>query len=466
MPVPKYDPRDPIIPKKNVTPDVIYAEPYRHAVVDSKVTHYNDLYTFLPGSKWKGILFTQIKGADEEPSPFQIGKDIPLQQYKKVKNYELLLQGSGLQTTIDETGQENLTGTCLVYPGWLVNFGDMFIADIGSGQAGLFVITARPEKKSRFKDAVYEIQVKLQDVMTAELERQIDVYVQETYYFDRNYLKYGSNPYIVDDQYQDKVTLEKYNKEFREIYVNLFFDYQHNTFVVPDPITAKTYDPFVVKAVSGIIDLMQFNLMHRLNRYNVSDFGIEKTITLFDCLLDYKPEQLTNLAMRNHKVIPAHQFAKNIRAYSFAFSGFSQMVAPGGGPFDPYNISGVGVVPMVPVPSGCCNTCSDDGTWDTGPAGIALGGGGETVSDGTEGTVLPHVHKDAYILSQAFYDRDMANMTKFERLLWMGVERSSVNASDVLVYYKSFSKWSRTDKFYLGPLLFILTEYALRSLYE
>lgn len=465
MPIPKFDPRDPIIPKKNLTPDAIYAEPYRHAVVDSKVTHYNDLYTFLPGSKWKGVLFTQIKGADEEPAPFQIGKDIPLQQYKKVKNYELLLQGSGLQTTIDEIGQENLTGTCLVYPGWLVNFGDMFIADIGSGQAGLFTITGRPEKKSRFNDAVFEIQVKLQEVMTAELERQIDVYVQETYYFDRNYLKYGSNPYVVDDQYQDKVTLEKLNKEYREMYVNMFFDYQHNTFVVPDPKTAKTYDPFIVKAITSIIDLMQFNLMHRINRFNVSDFGIEKAVTLFDCLLDYKPEQLKFLAMRNYKVIPAHQFTKNIRAYSFAFSGFAQMVTPAGGPFDPYNVSGVGVVPMVPVPNGCCAGC-DEGEWPVDSFGINLGGGGETVSDGTEGTVLPIVHKDAYILSKAFYDHDLPNMTKFERLLWSGMERTTVNAADVLVYYKSFGNWSQTDRFYLGPLLFILTEYALRSLYE
>ena len=356
MPVPKFDNRDPIIPKQNTTPDVIYPEPYRHSVVDSKEMHYNDLYTFLPGSKWRGVLFTQIKGADEEPSPFQPNKDIPLQQYKKVINYELLLQGSGLQTTIDENGQENLTGTCLVYPKWLVNFGDMFIADIGDGQAGLFVITNRPEKKSRFKDAVYEIQVKLQEVMTKELERVIDVFVQETYYFERDFFKYGSNPYIVEDQYKDKKELEKLGKEYREIYVNTFFNYQHKTFIPPYPDTSPTYDPFLVKAVTGMIDLMQFNLMHQINRFNASDFGIERAITLFDCLLDYKPEMLRSTAVRNVKVIPAHMFNKSIRAYSFAYSGLAQMVAPNGGPFDPYNTGALGQVPMVPVPDPCgCN---------------------------------------------------------------------------------------------------------------
>lgn len=465
MPIPKYDPRDPIIPKLNPTKDVIYDEKYRNAVVDSKEVHYDDLYTFLPGSKWKVTLYTQIKGASEEHAPFQRGKDIPLQQYKKVNNYELLLQGS-LSVTIDGMGQEETTGTCLVYPGWLVNFGDMFVADIGNGMAGLFTINERPTKKSRFKEAVYEISVKLQDYMTAELERELELYVQETYYFDRSLIRYGSNPFIVKAQYQDKMDLQKYGAQFREMYVTEFFNYQHNTFVVPEPSTAPTYDPFLTRAVTHLVDLMQFNLIHRVNRFNASDLGIERTVTLWDCLLERKPAMLKCLAMRKFKTIPAHLFSKNIRAYSFAFSGFSQMVAPDGGPFDPNNISGAGVVPMVPLPSGCCNTC-DDGEWANEiSVGIALGGGGETPDDGTEGTKLPHVNKDMYVLSEAFYNRDFPNMTKFERLLWTGLEEATVNASDVIPYYNSYCRWSKTDKFYLGPLLFILTEYALRSFYE
>lgn len=468
MPIPKYDPRDPIIPKKNVTEDVIYKEQYRNAVVDSKQTHYNDLFTFLPGSKWKVILYTQIKGGEEEAAPFQRGKDIPLQQYKKIINYELLLQGS-LSTAIDENGMEVSTGTCLVYPGLRVNFGDMFIADIGNGRAGLFTINERPVKKSRFKESVFEVSVVLQDYMTAELDRELETYVQERYYFDRNQLKYGSSSIIVESQYHDKTDLEKFGNQFREMYVHEFYNYQYNSFILADPAGAPTYDPFLTRAVTHLIDLMAFPMAHKINRFNASDLGIERVITLWDCLLERKPMLLPCLAMRNFKAIPAHLFSKSIRAQSFAFSGMSQMLGPDGGTFDVHNpgsSGGGGTVPMVPIPSGCCNSC-DDGDWANEViSGIKPGGGGQTPDDGTEGTKLPWVHKDAYVLSKAFYDHDDANMTKFERLLWLGLEESTVNASDVMPYYKSYCKWSKTDKLYLGPLLWILTEYALRSFYE
>lgn len=461
MAIVKGDPRPITAPRETPGKDIIVHEEYRHAVVDSKVQVYTNLLTHLAGSKWRGWLYTQIKGADEAIAPFQRDKEINLQQYKLVKDYEVLLQGN-LSESIDTKGEVSLSGTVITYPYWMVNIGDMWVADIGSGQAGLFAVTA-VVKKTRFKETVYELSIKLQEPMTEELARELGLYVQEVYYFDRNFLKYGQNPYVVSDEYHGKQELTKLLNEYKGIYLNTFMDWQVKSFRVPSPATVATYDPFVVRAISNMIDLMENNIAQRMNRFNMSEYGIENTITLFDCLLDHKPEHLKTIAMRKTRLMPAREFRKNIRFNTFAFSGFAQAVVPSGGIYDNSNASNP--VQWVPWGGGDGCGCTANDTSDTMlGVGGNIAGGGETPSDGTEGTVLPKVHDSAYILSNAFYERNLPAMTKFERLLWLGIEKTTVNVVDVLPYYRSFHSWSQQDKFYLGPLLFIMSEYALRTI--
>ena len=463
MPAPKLDPTPIHAPKQQTTQDVIYPDNYHHAVVDTKLMPMQHLLTHLPGAKWKGYLYTQVKGANEAYEPFQMNRDPTLQQYKKIVDYELLLQGS-LNHSVDQTtGTVTITGTCLTYPMWMVNYGDMWIADIGQGQAGLFTVHQAPVKKTRFQQAVYEIQLKLVEPMTADIERAIDLCVQETYYFQRDFLKYGSDPYVVAEEYEYKKELERLLTSHHRIYVENFFNMQVKTFVVPTTNGLETYDPYLVRAVTGMIDLMEFNLMPMINRYNVADFGLERVTTLWDCLMDRQPDLLCCTAMRKAKVIPISYFRKNIRFASIAFSGFKQVVVPDGGIGDPTGTNGLSWAVSSYNDCGCIV----NDTSGVGPGNVVpIGGGGETISDGTEGTVLPNVNATGYVLSEAFYNKDLPGMTKFERLLWLGLERKTVNAVDVLPYYKSYCKWSRYDKFYLTPLLFILTSYALRSLYD
>lgn len=463
MPAPKIDPTPVHAPKQQKTQDVIYPDNYHHAVVDTKQMPMQHLLTHLPGAKWKGYLYTQVKGANEAYEPFQINRDPTLQQYKKIVDYELLLQGSLSHSVDQTTGTVTITGTCLTYPMWMVNYGDMWIADIGQGQAGLFTVHQAPIKKTRFQQSVYEIQLKLVEPMTADIERAIDLCVQQTYYFERDYLKYGSDPYVVAEEYEHKKELERLLRSHHRIYVEHFFNRQVKTFAVPNAGGLETYDPFLVRAVTGMIDLMEFNLMPMINRYNIADYGLDRVTTLWECLLDRDPDLLKYGSMRKAKTLSISAFRRNIRFSSIAFSGFKQVIVPDGGNGDPDN--GNDLSWAVSSYGGCgCN----GGITDTNVPGtnLALGGGGETVSDGTEGTVLPDVNATGYVLSEAFYNKDLPNMTKFERLLWLGLERKSVNATDVIPYYASYGNWSKYDKFYLTPLLFILTSYALRSLYD
>jgi hypothetical protein len=105
-----------------------------------------------------------------------------------------------------------------------------------------------------------------------------------------------------------------------------------------------------------------------------------------------------------------------------------------------------------------CYTCNDS---DSIKANDTI----PTVPDGTEGTILPIVNAGGYyILSEAFYTKDFANMVKFEKLLWNGILKSKVDPSDVFVYFESYPKWSKIDRFYLGIVLVVLMRYSLRGI--
>ena len=55
-------------------------------------------------------------------------------------------------------------------------------------------------------------------------------------------------------------------------------------------------------------------------------------------------------------------------------------------------------------------------------------------------------------------------MVKFEKLLWDGILKSKIDPSDVFVYFESYPKWSKIDRFYLGIVLVVLMRYSLRGI--
>lgn len=446
MPIPKLEDKPITAPQQLPITAEIQPEPYRHSIVDTKVQPQESVLTHLSGSKWTVDYYSQIVSADEELGPFEPTQLPPYLQYMKVVRCELLLQGSLSPQISPNTNVARLVGTVRFYPGLKPKYGDAFIADIGDGVAGQFTILD-VRRLTVLTDTAYEAQVELSRQPVDEtLMDLLDSKVVKTTYFQKDHFLYGQNPYILEEDYNNKKSLEDYIDDLEQIWIKTFWDLELKTFLIPGQ-TSKCYDPFVMKIVLSLFDISSHPLYTNIRVLNVDDYGIPGIMDIWTALVSREPYHLH--AVFQKMVLASNAaFSGRPRYNGVRFSGVDRVAVPLNLQMNPqttYDFFGYNNLCVAP--------------------GVPLTNATPTETDGTIGTELPVVGLDSYyVLSQAFYENNRPSMTKFERLLRDGIERKAINATDVIPYYNSWYKWSKLDQYYLTPMLVILMRFALRSI--
>src|SRR5690606_35908556 len=102
--------------------------------------------------------------------PFDIQLPSVDQQYQRICNLELRVTGALESTYTDDVGEFSVRGEAYLYQGIIPNYGDVFIADVGDGRAGLFcVVSAKP--MTYYQATVYQIQYSLMGYVDEPLRR-------------------------------------------------------------------------------------------------------------------------------------------------------------------------------------------------------------------------------------------------------------------------------------------------------
>lgn len=432
------------------------AEPLKTSIVETQFTPRSAILTHLSGSRWIVDYYSQVIGTNEELKAFDPNQQTIYQSYRRINRCEILLQG-GLNTSISgPTNEAKITGTAILYPGLIPNQYDVIIGDIGDGRLGQFTITEVPQRKSYFNDSAYEITFEMSRYYDKQIEDMLEQRVVKNLFFQRDYLTYGQNPYLVEDDYHYSQNLEKYIASLEDRWVKEFYNPSKKVFLVPGQADI-TYDPYLVKAVMALFTQNNNSLYRQVNVLNVDDWGLNTIDTLWTLLLS-RDEFKIHSIFKQYTLLSSTRFSMVAQLNGIRFSGVNSVVVPkdhdlgyGNGEYGNGGLA-------VGFCGDCCAGCAGD-------KGTQANDSAATEDDGTMGTKLPKVNRDGYyILSQAFYEKDFPNMTKFEKLLWDGILKSKIDPSDVFAYFEAYPKWSKIDRFYLGIILVILMRYSLRSI--
>lgn len=431
-------------------------EPLKTSIVETQFTPRSALLTHLGGARWIVDYYSQVIGTNEELKAFDPNQQTIYQSYRRINRCEILLQG-GLNTSVSgPTNEAKISGTAILYPGLIPNQYDVIIGDIGDGRLGQFTITEPPQRKSYFNDAAYEVNFEMSRYYDLSLEKALDQRVIKNLFFQRDYLTYGQNPYLIEEDFHHHKNLERYIVSLEDRWVKEFYNGAKKVFLVPGQADL-TYDPYIVDAVMALFTQNNNSLYRQVNVLNVDDWGLNEVDSLWTLLLT-RDEFKIDSVFRQFTLISSNRFSMVAQLNSIRFSGVRSVVVPknhdmGYGNSE-YGNGGL----AVGFCGDCCSSCSSNDSFDPNDTI-------PTVDDGTEGTKLPKVNGDGYyILSKAFYEKDFAHMTKFEKLLWNGILRNKVDPSEVYVYFAAYPKWSKIDRFYLGIVLVILMRYSLRSI--
>lgn len=299
---------------------------YKHSIVKQQDTPLSSLIAHVEGSSWTVDYYSQVKAVNEEATPYD-DKQSPLnQQYHLIQSLELKLQDSSNST--DEKTQRIITeGSAVIYAGVIPNVGDVIISDVGGIAARLNV--SRIEKKVYFQTTVYEIDFNLVSYITTKPEvDKINSYVVKRSVFNRDLLTYGSNPVILEENYNDYTIASDVRQELIDDFLKEFFSNELSTFLVPGYGRLNaTYDPYVVEVFKAVVDINDHPLMRRLLTLNVNEIKDAYASSIWPVLLDPSVNRIRNV-WRRAGPVSFLKFNINPSMHSFRYSGFKQCISP------------------------------------------------------------------------------------------------------------------------------------------
>lgn len=420
-------------------------------IVDTKYTPLKHLLTHIEGAKWTVNYYKQIINKDSSLAGQNPNKLNLYQQYEQIVNYILKVSTPLGTSQDDETKVMRVNGTAYCYPPLVPNVGDMFIADIGDGKSGIFQIE-RSEKKSIQKDAVYEISYQLVDYADGVKLSDLQNKTIRILYFWLDYLDYGQDPLLTEDEYHFVKTAAYEYAYIGEKYVEMFMSDKFKCMLVPMQNTS-VYDHFLTKAVSQWISEDVNIRLRYLRIFNTEDEKSFTSTSIFDVMND---RDIRSLRMCFNEVlrVSTDGFNRTPRIGSLRYSGMKQALVPK--TFD-YNIKSD-------------NVCNRDGFYLHNPKTPNTVGVITPIGDFTPNLLegIPIVHPinlaHTYIFSPSFYHNEDENLSHIEIQLLAYLERRHLNYRTLNQLIKDWVNWGIMEKFYYTPFLLLLIKATVREM--
>lgn len=417
----------------------ILPTPYRSALVDTRMKPVNSMITHIPGAAWITDYFSGVYGSSDQMLAFDIKLNPVLQQYLRIKNYELKLQ-AGLDIQVDpQTQILSASGTAMTYPYLTPNVNDCFIADIGDGRSGLFTVTSS-SPKNVMNETCHEINFVLRTIMSSEIDANLETKVVKDCEFIRDFITYGQNPVIVSEEVSLIREIEKMSTSLLNVWFARFFSEERGTLLVGG-MDATTYDPFVLKMLMMICDVDVHPFMRKIKQLNVDDQQTMRHLSIWDVLIN-RDMNMMPLIFQQATAVPV-SFYNNFHLFkSIYFSRIQQCVYPigsGSNIDDRYSgqVNNVFGAPII----------DSDGIPWTAPSDSSI----------------PLKGMDSYyVLSPDFYNNATV-LTEFEAMIRSYLGRQYVLPDTLLKYCSIVQTMPPFEQFYYIPILVILLKAKIRE---
>lgn len=412
----------------------------------------------MEGSRWLTTYYQQVLDRDSELTAQSLHKSAPYQQYIKISDLELKVNSELSQTQTQESGEFEIQGSATMYPPVIPNVGDMFLADIGDGRAGVFAIVTS-ERRTILKQACFQVEYRLVDYDTETRLADLEAKTIQSTHFVKSFLEYGENPVIIESDYQTHRSLNELYSELISQYLGDFYSRRFETILVPDQ-PRITYDAFVVKTILAILDTTDHRMVQKIKNLNVNGLPEMDSPTIWDCLLELSDDMLP-LVVRRVGLQTSKAFGTFPYYEGVYFSGIQDVVFPDEPRSDvdaPYEdcpspkllqplIAGNPRHPLVP------GVIPPEYVKDAEATGI------HRLPD-----IHPVIRGNHYVFSQHFYNGIFDTTSKLEMLVMDALARRPVDLNVLAHLAQTAKDWASVERFYYVPALMILLKTNLREI--
>jgi hypothetical protein len=441
---------------------------FRGITIDTEYVPSSALLVWVEGSNWTVNYYMQHLGADSEPTPQDLARQPIYQQYRLLNKINLKVT-SGLTFSQDpQTRTMTATGSGITYPFMVPTEGDMFIADIGDGRAGVFTITSAT-RATILRDSVYNVEWTMVSELTEERVADFAAKTIETYYYSQTSLLKGCGPFVTSQEVQQVVDYGKAYAELIKRYLTDFFSIEHSTLLVPDQLV-KTYDHFVTKAIHQLFELKDDVRVRKVKELNCQGENVMAQPTIWDAILRRDAARLYGSTQKADLVSTAY-FRGRPTLQAMGYTGISRIVYPMDAPTDvdsqydnehthlPVGIPYREGLPRRPLP-GPYKTQAERAL----PFFVRLP---DDVSADIPAWKIPEDIKpvgvdDYYVFSEAFYTSDRARMSKLELLTTALILKEAMDHQQLNALLQSVYDWDNLERYYYHPIVIAILKSALR----
>jgi hypothetical protein len=404
------------------------------------------LLQFAEGFPWTVNYYGQIVSKSnslETFDPTVINLSSP---YYRIES--LILQvSSPISSSYDSaSGVTTVEGTCLTPYGVTPNVGDVFIANVETGEDAIFIVNNVIRKTYR-KDTLYEINYHLLGYTNSNLAmvNTLDGRVQDRYYYNKD-SNYYNRDYLVTPEVKEAIDrLQTFMVQAKEYYFTRFFSKAGGAIFLPNK-EYKVYDPLLINFLMNTTDVSTiFSKMSLFHTSNDEHYNTPNILTA----IQTRDKNYIKTLCKDYYGVPASYLNNKARFGGMYLAGVDYVIYPAE-VSDKYSIDGQ-PSDLLPEDSIPFNTAANYTGYNRS---IEL-------TTGLKNLFPVYGIDNKYIVSKAFYDYcdtqspDNASAISYiELILYKYLHEIAVTKKDLVLAIEDYDKWDSLVQFYWMPVLF------------
>lgn len=421
--------------------------PTRNAIVDSQYVNTAILTMHTEGDNWFVNYYRQLLGLSDALRSWDVSAMAASQQYELTKKYIIKVDSALVPSQDDATKEFSVAGEGGMVYGLVPNKGDMFTADIGGGQMGLFVVVSS-ERRNPLKQSTYQVRYGLHSILTPELLAKLDAKVVKKQVFVPSLIERFLSPFLTEAANAAVIDLETIDIEQREHFMNMFWSTDVVSIKLPTS-ECRYYDGFhaVFCKYLGL-----GNIRRPIDYYKYGEIGDGEYYTLWDMIIKGEG-RVTREPIRDVGVLSVKAFTGIHVQRGVRWSPYSHAIFPRHETFGMSEESKALVnatilmtlpeedklVPVVALPE----PLGENNTLSGRPMYYPL-------------SFTP------YVLSTAFYDGNVNDMCVFELMLNRILKGDAIPHGITSALATELYKLPLMSQYYYGPLLLAIVHYSMQ----
>lgn len=417
-------------------------------VPESKI---GSLLKYVEGYPWTVDFYGQILNTNNTVENFDPTTPNLTQPYYKV-NKMILQVSSPISSSYDQsTGLTTITGSALTPYRITPNFGDVFVAQVDSGEDAIFHITSIKRATHR-KDTLYEISYNLYcytsdrpDFLVTLNQRVNDTYFfnPDTNFFNRDVLIKPSVKEAID-------RLKLFMDQSQQYYFSTFAQKRTGSIMIPG-IDYTLYDPLLVNFIAKIVDYSVL-VDTPFHRFTYFDKYIDQQ-SIFDMLMA-RSVAMAPVINKTYNFMPSALTSNKARFGSVYHAGVDYILYP----TNPNTNADINETSFFATPE-YISTIKTAKNYNTDTPVVIKTTNNNQVYD--KDVLHDLFTNNYYVVSEHFYpflkdNTGYEEISFIELLIARFLKNEAIAKEDLAVAVEKYTSWSMLHQLYLLPVMWLI----------